>query len=584
MGNFYAKLAFSNVKRSREVYLPYLVATAVISGIYFFILTLLNCKSISGVPGGDTARMIMAMGTALFTAFAFFFMLYVNDFLVKRRKKEFGLYGVLGMNKAQVARVVCFEGLYVIGAGVVAGIVLGIAFGRLLFMLLLKLMNFVGESTFTLTPVAFIGTFALFFAVFIVTSVLNSIRVSLSNPAELLRSDKEGEKPVKRVALNTILGAALLILAYVVAITTENTANALGLFFPDAFLVIIATFLLFKAGSMAVLTALRKNKRLYYKPDNFVAISGMFHRMRANARGLATICILFTMLLVTVAGTSALYLGKEQMTRNSYPMDVELYIHGDDERTSEQLTEKLNELDEALLDAAKANKLTLWPDKSVLVDMDRGYNFMDGPLNGVPVYPDSTVEFYSCFVRKDNALLFNIDGADDEACIEFINSEVAPLVDGGIGILPCSYNSIYEMRREANGLYGGLVFIGGLFAVLFLAGTVLMIYFKQITEGYHDKERYNIMQKVGMDQGEVKRTINKQILWVFFLPLFAAIAHIAAASPMIIRMLKVFNLQDGGLTLACVAVTSLAFALVYLIVYWQTAKVYYRIVSTNNER
>ena len=578
MGNFYAKLAFSNVKRSREVYLPYLVATAVISGIYFLILTLLNCKSISGVPGGDSARMIMAMGTALFTAFAFFFMLYVNDFLVKRRKKEFGLYGVLGMNKAQVARVVCFEGLYVIGAGVVAGIVLGIAFGRLLFMLLLKLMNFVGESTFTLTPVAFIGTFALFFAVFIVTSVLNSIRVSLSNPAELLRSDREGEKPVKRVALNTVIGAVLLLAAYAVAITTENTCIALGLFFPDALLVIIATFLLFKAGSMAILTALRKNKRLYYKPDNFVAISGMFHRMRANARGLATICILFTMLLVTVAGTSALYLGKEQISRNSFPMDIDLYMYGNEQ----ELTVKLNELDEALLNAAKANKLTLSPDKSVLVDVPESYNFMQ--IKGVPVYPNSTVEFYSCFVRKDNELLFNIDGADDEACLDFLNNEVAPLVDEGTGILPCSYNSIFEMRRQANGICGGLVFIGGLFAVLFLAGTVLMIYFKQITEGYHDKERYDIMQKVGMDQGEVKRTINKQILWVFFLPLFAAIAHIAAASPMIINMLRVFNLQDGGLTLACVAVTSVVFALVYLVVYWQTAKVYYRIVSTKGEK
>ncbi len=562
---FYFRLARSNVTRSRQVYVPYFLATAIISGVYFLILAMIFSPGLKNVPGGQTAQAMFVAGIVVFTLFAFFFMLYINAFLVKRRKKEFGLYSVLGMNRRQVARVLKWENLIVVGAGVLAGIALGIAVGRLLFLLLMHMLHAVEGSTFVLPWFAFAGTALLFFAVFVATSIYNGIRIRVADTAELLKSDRKGEKESKTVLPTTILGLLLLGGAYLVAIFSNNTGMAMGLFFPASFIVIIATYLLFNAGSIAFLRGLRRNKKLYYQPENFISISSMFHRMRQNARGLASICVFSTMLIVTVAGTSSLYLGQEQILREMHPYDLRMSLR-------DMKAETYLEVDELLgkLAAEHHVELSATPEKLVTPE-----NAPENNIGMIVRHENSEFVQLQNGLVLDKVLMLDIKGSEQDG-MAFVSAFEETMLQKfeGVG----SANDIYSARTNGYGVYGGLLFLGVFFGVLFLAVTVLMIYFKQVTEGQEDKERFEILQKVGMQDEEVKDTINKQILWVFFLPLIGALMHILAASNMISKMLEVFSLYDKTLTLGCIIVTSAVFALVYLAVYRQTANVYYKMV------
>ncbi|HWR23435.1 MAG TPA: ABC transporter permease [Feifaniaceae bacterium] len=562
---FYFKLARSNVMRSRQVYVPYFLATAIISGVYFLILAMIFSPGLKNVPGGETAQGMFVAGVIVFTLFAFFFMLYINAFLVKRRKKEFGLYSVLGMNRRQVARVLKWENLIVVGAGVTAGILLGMAVGRLLFMLLMHMLHAAEGSAFVLPWFAFAGTALLFFAVFVTTSLYNGVRIRVTDTAELLKSDRKGEKESKTVVPATVIGLLLLGIAYLVAIFSNDMAVAIGLFFPAAFLVIIATFLLFHAGSIAFLRLLRRNRKLYYKPENFISISSMFHRMRQNARGLASICVFSTMLIVTVSGTSALYLGQEQILREMHPYGLRMSLRDLDAGSYAEVDGILGKL------AAKYGvELVGSPEKLVTPE-----NAPKNNMGHIVRYENSEFTQLEHGLVLDQILMLDIRGAEEDGAAFVAAFEDAMLERYGefSGV-----SDIYSARTEGYGVYGGLLFLGVFFGVLFLAVTVLMIYFKQVTEGQEDKERFEILQKVGMQSEEVKDTINKQILWVFFLPLIGALMHIFAASNMISKMLEVFSLFDKTLTLGCILVTSAVFALVYLIVYRQTANVYYKMV------
>ena len=554
---FYFRLACANVKRSREVYLPYFLATAIISGVYFLILAMIFSPGLTNLPGGETARAVFTAGIVVFSIFAFLFMLYINAFLVKRRKKEFGLYSVLGMGRRQVANVLKWENLLVVGAGVAAGVLLGTVGGRLLFLLLLNMLHAVAGGTFQVPLFAYLGTFALFFAVFVTTAIYNGIRVRVADTAELLKSDRQGEKNPKAVIPVAILGTLLLGFAYYIALTTDKMGAALGLFFPAAFIVILATYMLFHAGSIAFLRLLRRNKRLYYKPENFIAISGMFHRMRQNARGLASICVLSTMVVVTVAGTCSLYLGQEEILRGNYPYDISAGFYNEEQQVD------LQALDQKLSALSARHNVTLigLPEKLT--------NETHAPKSDL----GRIVQLQNA-IYLDETLMLDVAGTE-ENCTAF----TAALSETLYKDYEVHISDIFSARVEGYGVYGGLLFLGAFFAVLFLAVAVLMIYFKQVTEGQEDKERFSIMQQVGMQDTEVKKTIDKQILWVFFLPLFGALVHVLAASKMIAKMLESFMLFNSGLTLSCILVTSAVFALVYLAVYRQTAKVYYRMVK-----
>lgn len=562
---FYFRLACANVKRSREVYLPYFLATAIIGGVYFLILAMIFSPGLTNLPGGETARAVFTAGIVVFSIFAFMFMLYINAFLIKRRKKEFGLYSVLGMGRRQVARVLKWENLLVVGAGVIAGVLLGTVVGRLLFLLLMNMLHAVAGSTFQVPFFAYLGTLALFTAVFLTTSIYNGIRVRVADTAELLKSDRQGEKNPKAVVPVAILGTLLLGFAYFIALTTTNMGTALGLFFPAAMVVIIATYMLFHAGSIAFLRLLRRNKRLYYKPENFIAISGMFHRMRQNARGLATICVLSTMLIVTVAGTCSLYLGQEEILRENYPYDIRASFYNEEQQVD------LQALDQKLAALSARHNVTLAGSPEKLTDEAHAPRSNPGRI--VQREASEFVQLENA-VFLDDTLMLDVAGTE-ENCTAF----AAALSETLYTDYEVHIADVFSARVEGYAIYGGLLFLGAFFAVLFLSVAVLMIYFKQVTEGQEDKERFSIMQQVGMQDTEVKKTIDKQILWVFFLPLFGALVHVLAASKMIAKMLESFMLFNTGLTLSCILVTSAVFAIVYLAVYRQTARVYYRIVK-----
>lgn len=568
--SFYLRLALANVRRSRQVYMPYAFATAIISGVYFLILAMIFSPGLANLPGGETAKAIFTAGIVVFTLFAYFFMLYINAFLVKRRKKEFGLYSVLGMNRKQIAAIVVRENLIVMGAGVLLGVALGAVLGRLLFLLLLHIMRAtVAGSTFVLPRAAFFGTIALFLASFISTALYNSVSIHIANTAELLKSDRQSEKRPRLVLPAAILGLLLLLSAYTVAAIIKNMGLALGLFFPAAFVVIIATYLLFGAGCTAFLTMLRKNKQLYYKPENFIAISSMFHRMRQNARGLATICVLSTMLIVTVAGTSSLYLGQEEILRANHPYDVRIYMNpakGGEEPSYARIDELIGQL---------AAEHYVTADGAVHKLKYTQGNEQDEP-GYVMVGEDASVIKLKYAVIINRVLRFDIAGVEEDA-VRFA-AALKQALGQEFPHTEFNWSTIYDARVEGYGIFGGLLFLGAFFGVLFLALTVLMIYFKQVTEGQEDKERFEILQKVGMSDEAVRSTINRQILWVFFLPLAGALCHTLAASSMIATMLEAFQLFNRSLTMCCVLVTAAVFALTYFFVYRQTASVYYRLV------
>ena len=565
---FYFKLALSNVRRNKITYLPYLVATAVMSGVFLLIAGLLFSKGLTNTPSGDTAKAVFAFGLVVYALFTFAFMLYINNFLIKRRKKEFGLYGILGLDKRHVGRVLLWENTFVFGGGLLCGMAIAMVFGRLLFLILMKMIHSIPGSSFSISPSAFGLMLALFFLVFLVTSVSNIIRVHTASPIALLSSEKSGEKDKKGLLPLAILGAILLGGAYYFAWTTEIPGLALGIFFPLAIAVIIGTYLLFLCGSIVVLKLLRMKKSLYYQADHFVTISGMFHRMRQNARGLATICILSTMLVVTVSGTLSLYLGGEQMTRSMYPFDAQVYVP--ESATPQQLAD----YDATLNKIAAENNVTLSADKSKLVTkLPEGEEYRRNNF----VWKESKFVEVPTLIFYDGSYRMDISGTT-ENCIAFVHA-VRDQYSKSFSETPnLIVSDFYTAMEQGYGFYGGLLFLGAFFAVLFLAVAVLILYFKQVTEGYEDKERFEILQKVGMDDQQVKKTINSQVLWVFFLPLAATTLHMLFASKIMAWMLRLFMLYDWGLVLTCIGGTLLAFTLLYFIIYRVTARTYYRIV------
>jgi len=565
---FYFKLALSNVRRNKITYLPYLIATAVMSGVFLLISGLLFSKGLTNTPNGGTAKAIFTFGLVVYALFTFFFMLYINNFLIKRRKKEFGLYGILGLDKRHVGRVLVWENTFVIGGGLAVGTVIALVFGRLLFLLLMKLIHAIPGSTFSIPLIAYGLMIALFFLIFLVTSVANIIRVHTASPISLLSSEKSGEKDKKGLLPLAILGVLLLGGSYFYAWTTEVPGIALGIFFPLAIAVIIATYLLFLCGSIVVLRLLRMKKSLYYQPDHFVTISGMFHRMRQNARGLATICILSTMLVVTVSGTLSLYLGSDEMMRGMYPFDAQVYVA---ESASD---EQIVAYDATLNRIAAENNVTLSADKTKLItQLPEGEEFRRNNF----VREDSAFVEVPTLIFYDESFRLDIEGKT-ENCLAFVRAVREQYSQSFAETPKFIVADFYTAMEDGYGFYGGLLFLGAFFAVLFLAVAVLILYFKQVTEGYEDKERFEILQKVGMDDHQVKKTINSQVLWVFFLPLAATALHMLFASKLMAWMLKTFMLYDWGLVLTCIGGTLVAFTLLYFIIYRVTAQTYYRIV------
>lgn len=642
MNNFiYEKLAVTNLKNNRKTYVPY-IFTGVLTVMMFYIIDALSRGK--GITQ-NTLKICLQYATGVIIVFAVIFLFYTNSFLIKRRKKEIGVYNILGMGKRHIARMMAVETILTAGISILGGLVFGIIFGKLMYLLLLKILHNSVDMQFSVNGTAIVQTVILFAGIFLLTYLYNILQIQLVNPVELLHGGNQGEKEPKSRWLLVIVGVAALGNGYWIALTTEAPLEALLKFFVAVVCVIIGTYALFIAGSIVVLKILRKNKAYYYNPKHFTSVSGMIYRMKQNGAGLANICVLSTMVLVMVSTTVSLYAGMEDILDSRFPRDVSIVCNEADTNNEETLQRLIKEQCEkagvkitdrvryrygSMNAVLKGNNLEkveqYYPDNHFYyVEMItqeeynriekknvslKGQEILTYTTNGkcgkkqiniagqnyqvkkelseMTSQPKSTAEMYKTlyivfanaeqieriesFSYADKFNLKGDDGKQKEALEQIQNEFYEKFPDGTMESRMLSRSSFYE-------LYGGLFFIGIYLGSMFIMATVLIIYYKQISEGYDDRERYQIMQKVGMSKKEVKRSIRSQVLSVFFLPLVVAVIHVAVAFKVMTKILGVLNLTNVSLFAVCTIITIAVFAVFYIIVYSITAKEYYRIVN-----
>lgn len=642
MNNFiYEKLAVTNLKNNRKTYIPY-IFTGVLTVMMFYIIDALSRGK--GITQ-DTLKICLQYATGVIVVFAVIFLFYTNSFLIKRRKKEIGVYNILGMGKRHIARMMAVETILTAGISILGGLVFGIIFGKLMYLLLLKILHNSVDMQFSVNGTAIVQTVILFAGIFLLTYLYNILQIQLVNPVELLHGGNQGEKEPKSRWLLVIIGVAALGNGYRIALTTEAPLEVLLKFFIAVICVIIGTYALFIAGSIVVLKMLRKNKAYYYNPKHFTSVSGMIYRMKQNGAGLANICVLSTMVLVMVSTTVSLYAGMEDILDSRFPRDVSIVCNEADTNNEETLQRLIKEQCEkagvkitdrvryrygSMNAVLKGNNLEkveqYYPDNHFYyVEMitQEEYNRIEKrnvsleeqeiltyttnskcgkkeiniagrnyqvkkELSEMTSQPKSTAEMYNTlyivfanaeqieriepFSYADKFNLKGDDGKQKEALEQIQNEFYEKIPDGMMESRMLSRSSFYE-------LYGGLFFIGIYLGSMFIMATVLIIYYKQISEGYDDRERYQIMQKVGMSKKEVKRSIRSQVLSVFFLPLIVAVIHVAVAFKVMTKILGVLNLTNVSLFAVCTIITIAVFAVFYIIVYSITAKEYYRIVN-----
>ena len=643
--SFFPRLALVNLLRNGRYYGPYLLSCGALAAMYYILRFLTWNEVIQTVRGAAYLQSMMSIGCFVVVLFSAVLLLYANSFVMKRRQRELGLYNILGLEKRHIA-VLCFWETVLCAAAVIpGGIAAGILLSKLILLLLLKLVQIPVQFGFSVSVRGMGETATLLGMLFLLALLWNLLRLGRSRPIELLHSDSAGEREPKTKRLLAVLGLAALLGGYAIAVTTRNPVNALMLFFVAVILVMLGTYCLFTAGSIALLKRLRANKGFYYQTRHFTAVSGLLYRMKQNAVGLANICILACMVLVTVSGTLCLYLGAEKSLDSKYPDDIlvtQTLEAGIDPTTTLDLVRQtvadtgrqvtdlryessasfrarysgntlLNNIDQSglltkvtVLTAEEYSRLT---GETVTLEENEVLACADGELQmpetflyeGIPIRVKARLDSFPAgdsaivsnevtlglvadgalaehlmnmdLARRTFRIHLNTDGTDSEklACAKAILA----VSDGAYGVA-----SRQEMAEEFYAMYGGFLFLGIFLGLLFLLATVLIIYYKQISEGYEDQRRYQIMQQVGMSRREVGVSIRGQILLVFFLPLLAAGLHILAAFPMLCRILELFGLYDVGLFALCTAGTLAVFAAVYALVYGLTARTYERIVGS----
>lgn len=618
--------------------------------------------------------MFMTFGLFVIAIFAVIFLGYTNSFLMKRRRKELGLYNVLGMGKRNIARMLGMETVYTALIGIGGGILAGLLLQKLVTLLLCRIMAFHGTGfSFYVSREGILATIALFTLILLGNLLVNLIRVGRQSPMELMRSASAGEREPKSNWPMAILGILALGGGYAIAVFTNNAGMAFALYFPAVILVIIGTYALFTAVSIVALKALRKNKRYYYQPRHFIGVSGMLYRMRRNAVGLANICILSTMVLVMVSGTLALYLNSQQTLEKQFPAELSVAVRYQADQTpafdgdafSARLLAELREKDCPAEILYSYRRFTLSMDeipggylrRHEYQSQTKDINFLTAadaeaitgqqltdfapvtlrfPLTaaaeqgsgGADEYSEITVEAAKltetvpavggAFVNinvpvwlavKDDAALqavwdtqaaaqrVRIPGSSPNAMVfqTFCRLDTDPEtqltvereLDFGQGYSAAEVGSWERVNadskesftRDYYALNGGFFFLGLFLGFLFIMAAVLIIYYKQVSEGYEDRERYRIMQDVGLERRMVKSSISSQILVVFFAPLLVAAIHVAFDFKLMLHLLAMFGLHEGGTTLLCTAGTFLVFAVIYGLVYLLTARTYYRIVQ-----
>lgn len=657
--SFYPKLAAGNMKKNARTYVPYMLTCIITVAMYYIVKSLSQNPGVKEMIGGGYLSELMFIGSHVVALFAVIFLFYTNSFLVKRRKKEFGVFNILGMEKRHLAWVLGWETAYLALGSLVLGLLLGIIMDKAMYLLVGKIIGG-GVPLGFFVSARVIGQTVQIFAVIFLLICINAIRqVHVADPIALLQAGNAGEKEPSTRWLLALAGLVSVGGGYYIAVTVSDPVASLLLFFVAVVLVIIGTYLLFTAGSIALLKVLRKNRKYYYRTRHFVSVSGMIYRMKQNAVGLANICVLSTMVLVMVSTTTSLMIGMEDVVRERYPADIMVYFKGDAPQGNQAYIEAIRALQRERGLAVKNEMAYLYLGLSA----SHEYKYEESHEIGVTSALDSmdelfliTLDDYNAVMKERKTLeegevmvysnrtsydlpVFKLLGReyrvaekldsfvgngqysanmcntiyivvpDREALLEIYDAQRELLGENARSIrqvygfdmdadeeeqnafyndlLDCmaqnGISAVTEARAEAKSsfisLYGGLFFIGVFLGVLFVMATVLIIYYKQISEGYDDRERFSIMQKVGMSRDEVKSAIHSQVVTVFFLPLIVAGIHVTAAFPLISKLLVLMQLTNTKLFIACTGACFLVFAVMYVFVYNLTARTYYRIVS-----
>ena len=680
--NLYPKLAWDGIRKNKRFYLPYILTCIGMVMMFYIIHYLAAMPTLKEMPGGDSMTMVLGFGFWVIALFAVIFLFYTNSFLMRRRQKEFGLYNMLGMGKNHLSILLLWENGILFSVSMVGGLLSGILLSKLAELFMIMLMG--GEATYTLRidPKAFRDTWTIFIPVFAMIFVKGLIQIRRSSAVNLVKSDTVGEKPPRANYVLGIAGILILAGAYYIALSIKSPLIAMAWFFLAVCMVIVATYLLFISGSVMLCRLLQKNKRYYYKPNHFVSVSSMVYRMKRNGAGLASICILCTMVLVIMMGAGSLYVGQEESLNTRYPHEfaasVDFLTEGETKRYSEekadyfyaQVDEVLNSYDVTPENAEQVLSTTatgMLKDRALILDpstvdaantetMEYVTQIYLIPLSaynqcmGTDKTLNSGEVFLHCVRRTYDAPVITLsDGTvltvkehltdmmgsgeaamqiipsmfivtdDIEAVMESFNKELGSMSGEYKCRLEVSYSfdadlseeqqmelseAIRERVRELDytgdggfysynveckaeeradfyGLFGGIFFLGIFLSILFLAATVLIIYYKQVTEGYEDEARFEIMRKVGMTAKDIRKSINSQMLTVFFLPLVTAAVHTAFAFPIVQKLLAIFNLRNTALSLMVTGVAIVIFGIFYGVIYKITSNAYYSIVCGN---
>lgn len=657
---FYFRLAFDNLKKNAKMYIPFVLSCILTIMMYYMVSSLSMNPNMMNMIGGDVMQQILSLGIYVITVFAVIFLFYTNSFLIKRRKREFGLFNILGMEKKHLSIVIALESMIVFLVSMVLGIGIGILLDKAFYLLIAKMLNASIALGFYISYQSIVNSIILFLIIFVLMYLFSLIQINLSNPIELLHGDQHGEKEPKTKWLLALIGLICLETGYYMSVSIQDPVTAFAFFMVAVILVVIGTYMLFTAGSIVILKLLRKNKRYYYKTNHFISVSNMIYRMKQNAVGLGNICILSTMVLVMLSTTISLWVGMNDIIETRFPRDITVSINSVD---SNQALYTIDDMNYAIEQAGiqtedelvyrtlsvsafnQGNTYTFGNENMSLQDISNvvvlyfitldDYNRTEG--TNVSLAPDEVLVFpsgkqfdhktidiasntfkvkgildsikadsnysanlqNSMFVVVDSMdTLFMIDDLQKQAYgdnASYIHTSydfnlskseemsVKEATDALIANYPGDTTYMMVDTQEGNyedllSLYASFLFIGIFLSFLFIMATVLIMYYKQITEGYEDKKRFEIMQKVGLDKREVKKTINSQVLTVFFLPLVVAAIHIVFAFPMIEKMLRLLYLDNTNLYIMTTVICFGVFALVYVLIYFLTSKVYYGIV------
>ena len=651
--SFFPRLALVNLLRNSRYYGPYLLSCGGTASMFYILRYLTESDIVASVRGAGYLQSLMYLGCIVVALFSAVLLLYANSFVMKRRQRELGLYNILGLEKRHIALLCLWEALYCALAAIAGGIAAGILFSKLTLLLLLQLSRLPVEFGFEISVSAIFSTVALFAALFALTLVCNLVRIGRARPVELLHSESAGEREPRTKRLLVVFGLLTLGEGYFLSWKVRQPTEALALFFLAVVLVMIGTYCLFTAGSVAVLKTLRSNPGYYYQTRHFTAVAGLLHRMKQNAVGLANICILSTMVLVTVSTTVTLYLSCEETLDQMYPYDIQVAqrLTGYDENVELPASGDVLDQAEEILAASGQTashfgwlnlvegqcwysgntlqwetgsevRLRLVTEEDYIrctgqeaqLEADQVLVYTQGldlpdtfyigslpfhvaqrleadlPVNGNTLV-SSEVSWVTLVVSGRSVLedvmaqpsgdhfseefliQMNLDGTEEEKL------DLSWELLGGISGEGITVNSRQDNTATLYTMYGGFLFLGVFLGLLFLLATALIIYYKQISEGYEDQRRYTILQQVGMTDREVRSSIHSQILLVFFLPLGMAGIHTAAAYPMVSKLLALFQLTSTARYALCTAGTFAVFCGIYALVYGLTARSYRRIVA-----